>query len=258
MPSLLVKYETRLHKREAFSNLEDGLPLQLDDANLKFFNTGIIKPFYGLTCITWINSKSELHQKLSAVQNSIQMKLVRASVGHIFSFLEPASFHMTICDIAAQSTPLTSSEIETVSFQIQDAFTENHNQETVTSQVRGLGLKSTITALVRFKQEDELQKVLKLENKVKQATQVNVRDFLGHITLAYYVKSPNNESNAIQEILQPYQGQNFGELSFSEFDLTYFTNMNTYLPLSTVNFASGQVRSHPINLEKILPEAFSS
>jgi hypothetical protein len=37
----------------------------------------------------------------------------------------------------------------------------------------------------------------------------------------------------IQEILQAYQNFNFGELTISKFDLTYFTDMNSFIPLTT-------------------------
>ena len=165
---------------------------------------------------------------------------------------------MTICDITASSTPVAGSEIETVCHQIRDAFSDEFQIQPIRAQITGLGINSTITALVRFQQESELQKVLHLESKIKQGTKVDVRDFLGHITLAYYIKSLDAELNTIQEILQPYYGYDFGELSFSKFDLTYFTDMNTFLPLLTVNFANGYTKSHTIDLGNIISEASPS
>jgi hypothetical protein len=117
--------------------------------------------------------------------------------------------------------------------------------------VSGLGLATTITALVRFQQEIELQKVLQLESEIKKTAEVNVRNFLGHITLAYCVKSLRPGIETIQKVLRFYQGHVFGEFRFSEFDLTYFTDMNTYLPLMTVNFANGRVQNQAINLDNI-------
>jgi hypothetical protein len=221
--------------------------LRLDDDNfvsLKFTCNGEIKPIYGLTCVTWVDESSALHSELTSVQRSIQAELVRAGTDHYFFFLDPASFHMTICDIIAQPTPLPTMQVETVHAQIHDTFSERKVSNEIKAQVRGLGLVTTITALVHFQQESELQKVLYLERQIKQATRVDVRDFLGHITLAYGVKNPKNEIGQIRDILQRYQGQDFGGLGFSEFDLTYFTDMNTFHPLSTINFANGEVQTH--------------
>lgn len=249
MSNLLSEYEARLSKRETPLLGETITQPEIEISNLKFSPNGEIKPFYGLTTITWIDEKSALHAKLSDVQQSIQAELGNASADHNFYFLEPASFHMTICDITAQSTPLHSSRVETVREQIRGTFSGREIFNRIKAQVRGLALTTTITALVRFEAEEELQKVLHLESEIKQATQVDVRKFLGHITLAYCVKSPYTEIESIQKILQPYQSQEFGALTFSEFDLTYFTDMNTYLPLETVNFETGHAQNHSINLD---------
>lgn len=245
MSNKLTEYENRLREREIFSSMESTLHKRVNPANLKFAPNGEIKPFYGLTCIAWVDPKTKLYQKLCAVQSTIQAEIERAGVGHIFSFLEPASFHMTICDITASSAPRTVEEAKTVSTQIHDTFSQGQTMEAVTAQVCEIGLTSDITAFVRFKQESELQKVLHLERQIKQAAQVNVRIFAGHITLAYYVTPPGGQLKVIREILQPYQDLKFGEFAFSKFDLTCFTDMNTYIPLVTVNIETGQVDSHP-------------
>lgn len=245
MSKLLAEYNARLQEREILLSAKNYLDAKIDLGNLKFSPEGEIKPFFGLTCVTWVDPASELYQKLSTVQISIQTEFARAGIDHIFFFLEPASFHMTLCDITAQSTPLAKSEVEMIRGQIQDAFTERETMAPVQAQARGIGLTSVISISVRFEQESELQKVLHLENLIKQASHVNVRNFSGHITLAYCVDSLDTELNTIQKILQPYQGQNFGELVFSEFDFAYFTDMNTYIPLSTVHFQSGQIKNHP-------------
>ena len=103
---------------------------------------------------------------------------------------------------------------------------------------------TTITALVNFKSELELRKVLGLEQKIKQATQVNVRNFAGHISLAYCVKPPGDKIKKIHRLLLPDKDTNFGEFSISRFDLTYFVDMNNFLPLLTIDLKNGQVIQH--------------
>ena len=244
MSNLLTEYEGRLREREILSSAQSELHKRIDPAKLKFAPSGAIKPFYGLTCIAWVDPKTRLYQKLCMVQNTIQAEFERAGVGHIFSFLEPASFHMTICDITASSTPRSTQEAKTISAQIHNGFSRKKKMKAVSAQVRGIGLTSTITALVRFKQESELQKVLHLERQIKQATQVDVRNFSGHISLAYCATPPRDQLKVIWEILQPYHDIDFGALVISEFDLTCFIDMNTYISLLTVNIETGQVDNH--------------
>ncbi|MBU0510993.1 MAG: DUF1868 domain-containing protein, partial [Chloroflexi bacterium] len=139
MPNLLTEYEDRLREREILSSTESAFGIKIDPANLKFAPSGEIKPFYGLTCIAWVDPETRLYQKLCAVQSTIQAEFKRAGVGHVFSFLEPASFHITICDITASSVPRTMGEAQTVSAQIHDAFSQGQKMEAISAQVRGIG-----------------------------------------------------------------------------------------------------------------------
>jgi len=110
----------------------------------------------------------------------------------------------------------------------------------VTSLIKGIGLKQTITALVRFDSApEELEKVLAMECKIKQATGENFRDFAGHVSLAYLVQHPGDDVDRIRQILLPYEERVLGEFAFSQFDLTYFTDMNTYVPILTINLENG-------------------
>jgi hypothetical protein len=126
----------------------------------------------------------------------------------------------------------------------------------VTSQIRGIGLTSTITALVRFSSELELKKVLVIEREIKRAIRqspnfgdleghISFRSFAGHISLAYCVQDPGDEKAAkIRETLFPYRDKDSGVFRFSQFDLTCFTDMNTYIPLLTIDLEDGQVAHH--------------
>lgn len=241
MSEMLAQYESRIRQREIQPDSEPEKHAWDNPVHLKFEPNGEIKPYYGLTCITWIDPNTKLYRKLCEFQNMILDKFERAGLGYIFSFLEPDSFHMTICDISGSATPRHKQEAKKVVTQIGDAFSNTLNTQPISAQVQGIGLKSNITALVRFNQETELEKVLHLEHQIKQATQCDVRQFTGHITLAYCVNPTVEMVKDLLKILQPYQDFDFGRLTFSTFDLTCFTDMNTFIPLLAVDFANGQL-----------------
>lgn len=219
--------------------------------HLKFSPTGAIKPFYGMTCITWVDPQSKLFEILSTTQRNIQASFEQTEAAQYFCFLDPASFHMTICDITANPTPTTEKDASNISSQVQDAFSQGFETGAISAQVRGVGFKSTISALVRFEDVKELQKVFHLEKVIKSATQVDRRDFAGHITLAYCVNPKENRLDEVWSILKPFQEFLFGDFTFSEFDLTCFTDMNTFIPLTTFNLETEQITDH-FNLDQCM------
>jgi alpha-mannosidase len=240
----LTAYNAKLLERRIVTDPGQEQPKTVESAGLKFEPTGEIKPYYGLTAMAWIDPESPLFQNLKTLQSSIHTELRGESLNDEFAFLAPESFHMTICDITAKSEPYSQAEAETVQAQIRAAFPQGVALNPIQAQVSGIGLNSTITALVRFSVPGELQKVQQLETQIKTATQVNVREFTGHITLAYCVKSPGEQIGTLREVLQAYQERDLGEFMISEFDLTYFNDMNTYIPLTTINFENGTVSDH--------------
>jgi hypothetical protein len=229
--------------------METALYREFIPNNQKFASNGEIKPYFGLTCITWINPETPLFQKLCEVQNSIRNDLKRLGVGHVFSFLEPSSFHLTICDITFGPSPCAETDAIWYCNQIRGAFSIGQKTKSISAQTRGIGLISTLTALVRFKDEEELKKVLSLERQIKQAAKVDVRKFTGHISLAYYVYPAGDQTKKIREVLQKYHDQDFGKLTITEFDLTCFTDMNTFIPLVTVKIDTGKFENHR-NMDK--------
>ncbi len=244
MSNILVEYQKRLRERNIHPNDVTAQAEMVNPASLKFDPNGKIKPFYGLTCIAWVEQGSQLFEELCDFQSLIQKELEEIGAGDVFSFLEPESFHMTICDITASSSPSQLQQIRDCTQRVQNAFTQPRKPEDITAHVQGVGLSTTITALVDFKSEVELKKVLGLEQKIKQAAQVDVRNFAGHISLAYCVKSPGGKIRTIQKLFLPDKDMCFGEFSFSRFDLTYFVDMNTFIPLLTIDLESGQVHPH--------------
>lgn len=246
---LLNEYNERLQERDIRSY--DVTILQdIERNNPKFESNGTIKPFYGATCIAWIDQQSELFQKLRESQKSFQEEFEQAGLGNIFAFLAPKSFHMTICDIEASSDP-SHIQLNTRIEQVHRAFEQIGTPGHVTSQVQGIGLKRTITALVRFTGAQELKKVLDIEQIIKEVTHTNVRGFAGHISLAYFVRYPGECIQAIKNILLPYDKKLLGRFMFSQVDFTCFTNMNKFIPLLTTNLMYGTITHHDSNLKNL-------
>ena len=218
----------------------------------KFDSSGNAKPFYGSTCIAWIEQESELFRKLCDLQETIKEEFEQAGLGGIFSFLEPESFHMTVCDIDAGPDP-TQIRLDDRIEQVQRAFEQIGKPGKVSALIKGIGLTRTITALVRFDSEPgELAKVLAMEREIKQATGEDAREFTGHISLAYLVQRPGAATDEIKEILLPYEDRVLGEFSFSQLDLAYFSDMNTYVPLLTVDLRDGTATYHDRASERVV------
>ncbi len=244
MSRVLKKYENELHKRCIGVFKTNILEGRLGLANPKFHPNGNVKPFYGLTCIAWVDKRSGLYQKLGDLQKIFRKQFNKAQLEHIFSFLAPESFHMTICDIEADSFPLSAQHIETHIEKVKRAFKQINTPLIVTSQVRGIGLDIGITALIKFDRETELAKILDMERLIKHSTGVDVRSFIGHINLAYFVQQPGINIEQIKEILIPYENKVISDFSFAKFDLVYFTDMNTYQPILTLDLRDGNLIRH--------------
>jgi hypothetical protein len=242
----LTEYNERLDERR----IATWVPTQ-HVPGPKFDFSGNAKPFYGSTCIVWIEQESELFRTLCDLQETIREEFGRAGLGGTFTFLEPESFHMTVCDIDASPDP-TRIRLDDRIQQVQKAFEQIEKPGKVTALIKGIGLTRTITALVRFDSEPgELDKVLAMERKIKQATGEDAREFTGHISIAYLVQHPGEATDKIKEILLPYRDRVFGEFSFSQLDLTYFGDMNTYVPVLTVDLGDGTVTHHARASERV-------
>ena len=252
MSHSLDQYNDRLCERDIRSYDVTVLKGKLGENNPKFYPDGKAKAFHGLTCIAWIDRKSNLFHNLCELQDTIRREFEKAGLARFFTFLKPESFHLTVCDIEAGSTPIRVKKLYARITQIREAFDSWHEiPKEVTAQIRGLGLNQTITALVRFdgELESELEKILCLEGKIKETTRVNVREFTGHISLAYFVQYPGSCINEIKKILlncAKYEPEIF---TFSQFDLTYFTDMNKFIPIMTINLENRDIRRHSSNIQ---------
>ena len=246
LPDPLTKYNARLEKRR----ISTWDPPQ-DLPGPKFYPNGDARPYYGVTCIAWVEQGSELFRKLHDAQQTIKEELDLAGFGGMYTFLEPETFHMTVCDIDATPDPAQIRRADRME-QVRKAFEQVEPAGKVTCLIKGIGLKQTIAALVRFDRDPtELDAVLALERRIKRATGEDMRAFTGHVSLAYLVRHPGDDTGRLKETLLPYEGQDFGEFAFSRFDLTHFADMNTYTPLLTIGLEDGAVTLHDRSGERL-------
>lgn len=83
-----------------------------------------------------------------------------------------------------------------------------------------------------------------MERLIKLSTRVDARSFMGHINLAYFVQQPRTKIKLIKEILLPYENKVISDFSFAKFDLVYFSNMNNYQPILTLDLRDGKLIHH--------------
>jgi hypothetical protein len=152
---------------------------------------------------------------------------------------------MTVCDLVAGSLPVSDKRRDELVDRVYRAFEQIERPGPVRCQVKDLGLKRTIAAMVRFPDARELRTVLDMERQIKKTAQVDERDFVGHISLAYLVPRPREavkkEACGIKSVMRAYKHYAFGEFVFERFDLAAFADMNTYLPILTKSLVHGTV-----------------
>jgi len=231
--------------------------------NPKFEPNLTTKSFYGLTTIAWVKDDgTPLLGQLVAVQARMREALEAAGYGNVFSWLEPASFHMTIADIDPgnklwneNAEPFIEMPADLVSKRVEQVtrgFEEAGAPGPIHARVEGIGMKGVITGLVRFPVTEELLKVQRLESGIQTRTETKRRVFEGHISLGYFVNFPQDDADVekIVGILRRFESEDLGEFVINDFDLTYFTDMNNFIPLATKDLVTGQVIRHEESIER--------
>lgn len=252
MSEILDKYDIRFQSRQI-------VPPNPQPANDKVAQDGSFEPFYGFACIAWIERESNIYQPLCNLQNEIKKsKLEKTKLEDFFTFLAPESFHITICDINASTNPGRCFDKRIID-KVEAAMKDIRIPTEVSAKIQGIGLKRTIAPLVKFDNNEKslkeiygIEKKIKvpireLEDEIKQSLNVKMRDFAGHISLAYCFRDPEKEKKTgeeIRTILRSYENSNWGEFTFSKIHLTYFIDMNTYIPMLTHYLKSGEVIRH--------------
>lgn len=213
------------------------------DVSLKFDIEGVAKPFYGMTIVAFIEPASVMYHNLCDYQCRIKRALVSEGLESHFSFLDPVSLHMTLCDIVAGPSPLKSELIETTVNTARSIFPQLKISRELSCQLRELGLDMSLMQLANFDSEGSLNQCLHLERALKQAFVVDQRSFLGHVSLAYFVKKAGADWERIIRALSPFSRDSLGEFTFAKISLCHFSNMNSYTPLLTVDLLTGQLTS---------------
>ena len=231
-----TEYRARLAKRDIRAWQP---PLPTED---KVKRAGEWMPFYGLTCIAMVDPASALYRELGRVQTDLRARLEAIGLGHIYVWLKPETFHMTVCDLIVTGSVSVAPKRKTELIeQVHSAFEQIGRPGPVRCHPTGLGLKRTIGAMVLFPDPKQLDTVIEMERTIKAATGVDMRDFTGHISLAYLVPRPEIPVAQIKEVMLAYQCHDFGEFLFDRFDLAAFTDMNTYRPILTKNLVDGTI-----------------
>ncbi|MBL7025100.1 MAG: DUF1868 domain-containing protein [Candidatus Marinimicrobia bacterium] len=225
----------------------------LGDLSQKFTPDGGAKAFYGLTVVAFIESESLLHKKICDFQNKIAAALESAGVGHVFSMLEPLSFHMTICDIVAGSAPLEPAKLLDIVEAGRRLFPKLGMDSKLSCQLTGLGVDMSLVLLAEFESDASLKQCLHLEKQLKKGFQVDERSFLGHVSLAYFVQQPGTQLNRIKQVLAPFSEEALGEFNFNKISLCHFSDMNTYTPLISFDLLDRSFEHHPNNLHTFMP-----
>lgn len=216
---------------------------QLGDISLKFDAAGRVKPFYGLTIVAFVDPETPLHRKLCDYQQDLRSALTSAGLDAMFCFLDPLSFHMTLCDIVAAPIPIPKQDIQDISDVARACFPRLGMDVELSCELSGLGLDMSMMVLAGFKTAAALTRCLKLEKQLKVDFGVDQRAFLGHISLAYLVKQPTSLLEHMKAALAPFREKYLEAFAFHKISLCLFSDMNHYTPLVEVDIRTGELLS---------------
>ncbi len=238
MESILASYMARLEAWRLDHFKAEFLVEDHPDLSQKFHPSGAAKPFHGLTVVTFIDPESMLYQALCDYQNRIRTALKQAGLEAIFSFLDPKSFHMTLCDIVAGPDPVPTQQTARILQAAGRCFPSIGKIPDLSGTLSGLGVDASLLLLVQF-EETALKACLDIEHLLKEGLGVDERSFLGHVSLAYFVQVPGSVLQQIKCVLDPFKGESLGQFPITKIDLCYFRDMHSYQPRMTFDLRDG-------------------
>ena len=249
----LASHEIRLLKRSLDRFTQEGYDPYRNMK--KFYPDGRVRSFQGLTVIAFIRPDSDLFARLVDLQSKIRTALTEAGLSDVFAFLAPETFHMTICDIDPSQKygpqEIRQAQLEERLGQVREAFQTIGTPGPIKGHVRGLGMLSALTSIVRFDSK-ELSKVFAIERIIKEAANVSVRNFNGHISLGYMVKYPGDAGfKKLIEIFKEFDTEDLGAFNIQDISFTYFPHMNAYVPLFSKDLTEGNFVEHSQNIEAL-------
>jgi hypothetical protein len=220
----------------------------------KFYPNGIVKPFMGLTVI--LRMPQQIKQKLERFQQVMADYMRDSQNQSTFSWLPADSFHMTLVDIdpsdqfaQCSSLGVSSEQLILRTQQMRTAFENLPLMDSIRGQVKGIGLRGAFTALVHFKDIEDLRKILIVERMIQNQVHSYKRDFLsmaGHVSFAYVVQAPRYYERFLQ-ILHQQQTIDFGQFEMSMLEFTYFPNMGEYQTILTYDLTTGEILEKSIS-----------
>lgn len=243
---ILRDYEN-CYKKRLLKNVKAFDCEWLVQTRRKFHASGEAKKYSGLTTITRVDLSSEFFNELKGIQKKIKSALAKKGMGDVFAFLEPESFHMTISDIEpssdfyVDSTDVTEAVSKKRKQEVREGFEAIGKPGRIKVQVESLGLKSTITLLAKFPSVKHLAKVQKMEEIIRAKTGVVLRDFCGHISLAYFIKQPQDFRKLLKILKQVEKSMGVLEYEFDEIELAYFYDMDNYIPMLIKHLGTGSI-----------------
>ena len=254
MDHLLTKYNARLDTWRLDLFKGEFLVEGHADLSPKFHSSGVAKPFHGLTVVTFIDPESVLHHKLCDYQIRISTVLKQAGLESIFSFLDPRSFHMTLCDIVAGPDPIPNQQIDTIIQAARKCFPDLGKIPDLFCTLTGLGVDVSLLNMARFEEPAALQACLDIEYLLKAGLGVDERSFLGHVSLAYFVQAPGSALEQIKLVLDPFKGATLGQFPITKIELCYFRDMNSYTSLMSFDLRNGDFCDHSRLFEELISQ----
>jgi len=215
----------------------------------KFHPSGAAKPFYGLTVVAFIDRDSELYQKLCDYQNRIKTALKIAGLDSTFSFLDPISFHMALCDIVASPLPIPIPDAEGIIQTARKIFPQLGKNPDLSCKLTNMGIDFSLMLLAQFDSAIRLNDCLTLEKCLKDGFDVDERSFLGHVSLAYFVQPPGSAIERIKNILHPFSREALGTFPITKISLCFFRDMNSYTPLMSIDLLNGTFNDYSSTID---------
>ncbi len=210
----------------------------------KFDNNGAIK-FEGLTTIVFVTENIKF--ELAKIQESVFQDFKQSSIPNNLHFVAPESFHMTICDIEpSEDFQQSKTNIDSNIFykrldHLKSAFNtmkSGFNDYKIDVKITDLRVRKKVVSMNIESDPDEHNKILKIENIIKDKSSVDLRKFKGHITLGYLHVIENDKmllekievlcNNNAPKYISLLTDTKFG---FNFIDYCYFYDMNNYLTI---------------------------
>ena len=196
----------------------------------------------------WVHPGSELYERLNDVGSDLARQLLRTP-RPAWSFLPPATFHATICDLVVRPDETTKAELPgLVTTQAFQALEADH-LAAPRLEARGVRVMGGGTIAVMLHPADarglealwHIREALKtgLDSPSDHIPAIKPDDFFGHITLAYVVDDlSENEYGQVTDILEPLHDEPLGELMVDRVELRAFESMVDWpSPLATLALA---------------------